>query len=55
MINPMKYKYLVAIVAQNKKAYDITQLVENVEWEEGENQLASRISFTAKNEKTRKH
>ena len=54
MINPMKYKYLVAIVAQNKKAYDITQLVENVEWEEGENQLASRISFTAKNEKTAK-
>lgn len=54
MINPMKYKYLVAIMTADKKAYDITQFVEDVSWEEGENQLAARISFTAKNDKTSK-
>ena len=52
MINPMKYKYLVAIMTADKKAYDITQFVEDVSWEEGENQLAARISFSAKNDKT---
>lgn len=54
MINPMKYKYLVAIMTADKKAYDITQFVEDVSWEEGENQLAARISFSAKNDKTSK-
>lgn len=54
MIDPMKYKYLVAIMTADKKAYDITQFVEDVSWEEGENQLAARISFSAKNDKTSK-
>lgn len=45
MINPMKYKYLVAIMTADKKAYDITQFVEDVSWEEGEDQLAARISL----------
>lgn len=54
MINPMKYKYLVAIMTADKKAYDITQFVEDVSWEEGEDQLAARISFSAKNDKTSK-
>lgn len=54
LINPMKYKYLVAIMTADKKAYDITQFVEDVSWEEGENQLAARISFSAKNDKTSK-
>ena len=48
MIDPMKYKYLVAIMTADKKAYDITQFVEDVSWEEGEDQLAARISFSAK-------
>ena len=51
---PMKYKYLVAIMTADKKAYDITQFVEDVSWEEGEDQLAARISFSAKNDKTSK-
>ena len=38
----------------DKKAYDITQFVEDVSWEEGEDQLAARISFSAKNDKTSK-
>ena len=50
----MKYKYLVAIMTADKKAYDITQFVEDVSWEEGEDQLAARISFSAKNDKTSK-
>lgn len=54
MIDPMKYKYLVAIMTADKKAYDITQFVEDVSWEEGEDQLAARISFSAKNDKTSK-
>lgn len=54
LINPMKYKYLVAIMTADKKAYDITQFVEDVSWEEGEDQLAARISFSAKNDKTSK-
>lgn len=44
----------VAIMTADKKAYDITQFVEDVSWEEGENQLAARISFSAKNDKTSK-
>lgn len=54
MINPMKYRYLVVIMTANKKIYDITQFVESVSWEEGEDQLAARINFSAKNDKTSK-
>ena len=52
MINPMKYKYLVAIMTADRGVKYITQFVEDVSWEEGEDQLAARISFSAKNDKT---
>ncbi len=54
MIDPRKYKYLVIIMTADKKQYDVTEMVENVAWEEAENELAARITFTAKNDKTSK-
>lgn len=32
--------------------YNIKDYVENLGWEQGENELATRISFTTKNEKS---
>ena len=52
MIDPRKYRYRVIIMSSDKKQYDVTELVENVSWEEPEDELAARITFTAKNEKT---
>ena len=52
MIDPRKYKYRVIIMTADKKQYDVTEMVENTTWEEPENELAARITFTVKNEKT---
>lgn len=54
MIDPQRYRYTVAMITEDMTAYDITSLVENVVWEEEEDQLACRISFTAKNDATSK-
>ena len=51
MINPRKYKYREIIMTADKKQYDVSEMVENVTWEEPENELAARITFTVKNEK----
>lgn len=54
MINPEKYKYTVAVISADKRQYDITSYIENASWDEEEDQLACRISFTVKNDKTSK-
>lgn len=54
MVEPNKYKYYLYLVTEKKKHYDISGLVENLSWEEPENELAARITFYAKNDKTSK-
>lgn len=54
MLEPNKYKYMVALKTADGKQYDITDFVENLSWEERESELAARITFTAKNDKTSK-
>lgn len=50
MIDPRKYKYTVVVVAEDKTQYDITNLVENLQWIEEEEQLAARILFTSRSD-----
>lgn len=52
MIDVSKIKYRLTIMTENKKQYNIKDFVENLGWEENDGELAVRISFTAKNEKT---
>ena len=52
MIDVSKIKYRLTIMTENKKQYNIKDFIENLGWEENDGELAVRISFTAKNEKT---
>ncbi len=54
MIEPIRYKYSVILLTEKNRQYDISEFIENLSWEEPENELASRISFTAKNDRTSK-
>lgn len=54
MLQPSKYKYVVALKTEKGKQYDITDFIENLVWEEQEKELATRITFSAKNDKTSK-
>lgn len=54
MLEPIKYKYKTVIMTEKGKQCDISDYIENLGWEEQEKQLAARISFTAKNDKTSK-
>lgn len=54
MVEPSKYKYTLILVTEKGKNYNISNLVENLTWEEPERELATRITFTAKNDKTSK-
>ena len=53
-MDPLKYSYGVLLVSEDKQVYDITNFIENLGWEENENELAARLSFTAKNDNTSK-
>ena len=52
MIDISKIKYRLVVMTENKKQYNIKEFVEDLGWEENDGELAVRISFTAKNEKT---
>ena len=52
MIDISKIKYRLVIMTEDKKQYNIKDFVEDLGWEENDGELAVRISFTAKNEKT---
>lgn len=52
MIDVSKIKYRLVVMTENKKQYNIKDYVEDLGWEENDGELAVRISFTAKNEKT---
>lgn len=47
-------KYKVVIVDSKKKRYNITDYIENLSWEENENEISSRITFDTRNDKTSK-
>ncbi len=54
MIEPAKYQYALLLLTEKGKAYDISDFVESLSWEEPERELAARITFRAKNDKTSK-
>lgn len=54
MIDPTKYTYRLVVETEKGEKYDITKLVEDLGWEELENELASRLSCKSKNDKTSK-
>ena len=49
MIDPRKYKYTVMITSQKKEQFDVTDLAEEIIWEEAEGELAARITVTVRN------
>ena len=53
MVDPLKYSYYLVLVTEKKKKYDITNFVEDLGWEELENELAAKLSCTVKNDKTK--
>lgn len=52
MIDVTNIKYRLVVMTEDKKQYNIKEFVENLGWEENDGELAVRISFTAKNDKT---
>lgn len=52
MIDISKIKYRLVVMTESKKQYNIKEFVEDLGWEENDGELSTRISFTAKNEKT---
>lgn len=54
MIDPMKYIYHLVLETEQGKKYELTNFITDLGWEELEKELAARISFSAKNDKTSK-
>lgn len=52
MIDISKIRYRLVVMTESKKQYNIKEFVEDLGWEENGGELATRISFSAKNEKT---
>lgn len=52
MIDFANIKYRLVLIDEKKKQYNITDYVDSLSWEENERELASRITFTVKNDKT---
>jgi len=52
MIDLSKITYRVVVMDEKKKQYNIKDYIQNLGWEENENEIAVRISFTSKNDKT---
>ena len=49
MIDPVLYRYTV-IVLNDGNEYDITNAIQNISWEDLEDELAARMSFTSRND-----
>lgn len=54
MIDISKIKYRVIVITSSGKQYDIQDFIENLGWEENENEISVRSSFTCRNDKTSK-
>ena len=50
MVDLTKFKYHVVVVDSAGKQYEITDLVEELGWEEPKNQIAMKMSFGARND-----
>lgn len=54
MIDLSKIRYRVAVMSESGIVYNIREYIQNLGWEENENEIAVRTSFTARNDKTSK-
>lgn len=54
MIDLSKITYRVVVISESGKQYNIKNYIENLGWEENENEISVRSSFTARNDKTSK-
>lgn len=54
MIDLSKIKYRVVVMDESGKQYNIKDYIQNLGWEENENEISVRSSFTARNDKTSK-
>lgn len=54
MIDISKIRYNVIVISENGDQYKINDLIQNLGWEENENEIAARFSFTARNDNTSK-
>lgn len=54
LVDLSKIRYRLVIIDEKGKQYNIKNFVEDLGWEQGEKELATRISFSIKNEKTEK-
>lgn len=52
MIDLSKVKYRVAVMDESGNQYNIKNFIQNVGWEENENEISVRSSFTARNDRT---
>lgn len=53
MIDVSKLKYRLLILSSSGKHYDLQDYIEDLQWEENEKELATRITFSLYNEKTK--
>lgn len=54
MIDLSKINYRVAVMDESGNQYNIKDYIQNLGWEENENELSMHLSFTARNDKTSK-
>lgn len=54
MIDLSKIRYRVVVMDESGKQYNIKDFIHNLGWEENENEISVRSSFSAKNDKTSK-
>lgn len=54
MIDLYAIRYRVVVMDEGGNQYDIRDYIQNLGWEENENEISTRISFTAKNDNTSK-
>lgn len=54
MIDLSKIRYRVVVMDEKGNQYNIKDFIQNLGWEENENEISVRSSFTAKNDKTSK-
>lgn len=54
MVDLSKIRYYVMVTDENGNQYNIKEFIQDLGWEENENEISVRSSFTARNDKTSK-
>ena len=54
MVDMATVQYKVMVSGSKNKKYNITSFIENLSWEENKNGISGRITFTCRNENTKK-